>query len=131
MRAYEILVQCGRVKPGGPTVPRAGAATRPIAGGIFAPLYGGHDVNTISGPEIYPKVTQSESVVWGNGSTVVVNYNDSMTSPDCYAGLSYSTNGGATFTRVLPSPLCSGHSTNYGDPVLVWNARLGSIRKLV
>jgi hypothetical protein len=37
MRAYEILVQCGRVKPGGPTVPRAGAATRPIAGGYLPP----------------------------------------------------------------------------------------------
>jgi hypothetical protein len=28
---------------------------------------------------------------------------------------SYSTNGGASFTRILPSPFATGHGTNYGD----------------
>jgi hypothetical protein len=113
MRAGQTLIECGIVQGGEPI--------------------GGSDINYPAPPNILVSnrscssagsCTKSENMVWENGSTVVVNYNDSMTSPDCYGSLSYSTNGGTTFTRVLPSPLCSGHSTNYGDPVLVWNARL-------
>ena len=36
-------------------------------------------------------------------NTVVVNYNDHNGSG--YAGISYSTDGGTTFTEILPSPL--------------------------
>src|SRR5437762_2853907 len=35
-----------------------------------------------------------------------------------------STAGGVTFTRLLPAPFASGHGTNYGDPILVFNGRL-------
>jgi hypothetical protein len=63
-------------------------------------------------------------MAWGNGSTIVVNYNDSRTAPSCYAGISYSTNNGATFMR--SNVLCSGHGTNFGDPIVVYNARLAT-----
>ncbi|PYL60382.1 MAG: hypothetical protein DMF31_04735, partial [Verrucomicrobia bacterium] len=48
---------------------------------------------------------------------------DSRTSSGCYAGLSYSTDNGATWHA--SQPLCSGHGTNFGDPIVVYNARLG------
>ena len=67
---------------------------------FFSPLvYGGVDANVILPEGTHPKVTQSETFVWGNGNTVVVNYNDSRVSPCCYAGLSYSLDGGTTWIR--------------------------------
>ncbi len=49
--------------------------------------------------------------------TVVVNYNDLRTAAGCYAGLSYSTDSGATWHE--EQPLCAGHGTNFGDPIVV------------
>ena len=70
--------------------------------------------------------TKSESMVFHSAkagdNTVVVNYNDHNGSG--YAGISYSTDGGSTFTEILPSPLNSGHGTNYGDPIVVFNLKL-------
>src|SRR5262249_5325266 len=45
------------------------------------------------------------------------------TSGGCYSGLSYSTDNGATWHA--GQPLCSGHGTNFGDPIVVYNAHLG------
>ena len=118
MRATLIRIGCGREPAGDPE--------------LFAPemtleaLLDAANVNTISGTETYPKVTQSESMVWAtpDGSTVVVNYNDSATAPDNYSGVSVSTDGGATFTRLLPAPFAMGHGRNYGDPIVVFNVAL-------
>jgi len=118
LRAATIRVGCG-LEPAGPTgtVPATPASPVPAA----APA----NVDTITGAETYPKVTQSESTVWSsNGTVIVVNYNDSSTSPGNYSGVSRYADGGATFTRLLPAPFASGHGTNYGDPILVFNARL-------
>lgn len=65
--------------------------------------------------------TKSENMVWENGSTVVVNYNDHNVGQ--YSGVSYSTDGGATFTEILPPPFTT-HGTNYGDPIVVFNKKL-------
>ncbi|MGA3318026.1 MAG: hypothetical protein ABSC64_16500 [Candidatus Korobacteraceae bacterium] len=54
--------------------------------------------------------------------TVVVNYNDH--NGNNYSGTSYSTDGGSTFTEILPPPFASGHGTNYGDPIVVYNSKL-------
>ncbi len=72
--------------------------------------------------------TKSESMVWAdsanNGQTIVDNYNDHNPTYSTYTGTSYSTNGGATFTEIEPPPFSSGHGTNYGDPIVVFNAKL-------
>ncbi len=72
--------------------------------------------------------THSESMVFAspkaNDRTVVVNYNDETGSGSDYSGLSYSLDGGATFTQIVPSPLGTGHGTNYGDPIVVFNQKL-------
>ena len=66
-------------------------------------------------------MTQSEVQVWSQGNTVVATFNDSRTSPSCYSGGSYSTNGGATWTNLNSRPFCSGHGTSYGDPVIYYD----------
>jgi hypothetical protein len=55
-------------------------------------------------------------------NTVVVNYNAEYGTGNCYSGVSVSTDGGSTFTE--SEPLCSGHGTNFGDPIVVFNQKL-------
>jgi hypothetical protein len=42
-----------------------------------------------------------------------------------YSGVSVSHDGGATFTRLSPSPFATGHTDNFGDPIIVYNQNLG------
>jgi len=72
--------------------------------------------------------TKSESNAWHSAktgdNTVVVTYNDSNGQGTDYSGLSYSLDNGTTFTEVLPPPLGTGHGTNYGDPIVLYNLKL-------
>jgi hypothetical protein len=59
------------------------------------------------------------------GQTVVVNYNaNGSFNGGNYGGQSYSTDGGKTFTEIFPFENGS-HGTNYGDPLIVFNSKLG------
>ena len=49
-----------------------------------------------------------------------MNYNDHNAGQ--YSGTSFSTDGGATFTQLNPPPFASGHGTNFGDPIVVFNS---------
>ena len=56
-----------------------------------------------------------------NPNQVVVTYNDSRgAGSNNFSGASYSSDGGATFTRLNPNPF-TGHGTNFGDPVTLYN----------
>src|SRR5207249_1943706 len=128
LRAGMIMIACGLSEGGSaPDGGTSGSSTfsKLINSLLPAPLFiGGADVDVILPDAAFPKVTQSESMEWGGpNNTWVVNYNDSRTSSGCYAGLSYSTDDGATWHD--SQPLCSGHGTNFGDPIVVYNARLG------
>lgn len=124
-RASRIMVACGASQGGSPANKNMASA---IVDKLTAAFYLGGPDKTVNNyaADVYPKVTQSESVVWANGNTVVVNYNSSMGGADCAAGTSYSKDGGTTFTEIRPNPLCTGHGTNGGDPTVVYNARLGT-----
>jgi hypothetical protein len=114
--AHLILVACGRA-PASPadSIFTGGGDDSTALGNL-----GGVDQDVVLGGEgVYPHVTQSETQTWTEGSTTVVAYNRSPTSSTCYGGASYSTDGGATFMPI--TPFCSGHGTNYGDPVLVYD----------
>jgi hypothetical protein len=116
MRAGAIRVGCGLEPAGAP------GPAQPAPEPKLAPP---DNVDIITGTETYPHVTQSESMIWSSdGKTIVVNYNDSINAPSNYSGVSVSTNGGASFTRLLPSPFATGHGTNFGDPIVVFNAKL-------
>jgi hypothetical protein len=120
LRAGAIRVGCGLESAGQPGL-AAGASEAPVG------LPG--NVDLITGVETNPHVTQSESSVWtSDGKTIVVNYNDSRAaaSGTQYSSMSVSTDGGVTFTRFNPSPLATGHTNNYGDPILVYNKKLGT-----
>jgi hypothetical protein len=85
---------------------------------------GGADVDLVTGTETFPHVTQSETYTLANPDNpnqIVVTYNDSRTASSNYSGASYSSDGGATFTRLNPNPFSSGHGTNFGDPVTLYN----------
>ena len=116
MRAGAVLVECGIV-PGGR--PSGGSDNEREA---LAPpniLVSNRDC---TGPTA---CTKSESMVWENGPTVVVNFNDNLGDSSNYSGTSYSTDGGATFTQILPPPFSTGHGSNFGDPIVVYNRKLG------
>src|SRR2546425_294210 len=66
------------------------------------------------------------SAVGQNASTdqaLAAQQPETITGADC-SRVSVSTDGGVTFTRLNPSPFTNGHGTNYGDPIVVYNARL-------
>lgn len=75
----------------------------------------------------YTNCTKSTSSVWHStravDNTVVVNFNDDYGGG--FSGTSYSTDDGATFTEILPPPFDSGNGSNFGDPILIYNQRLG------
>ncbi len=72
--------------------------------------------------------TKSESMVWHSAkpgdNTIVVNYIDDVGDHNNYSGTSFSTDGGASFIEILPAPFSTGHGTNYGDPIVVYNLKL-------
>ena len=108
------------------TPPRSGAGANSSLGPLAN--YGSTDRDVIPGEPASAHTAQNESFVWANGCTVVVNYNDSTgydRNPRVASGISYSTDCGTTFTAVRPSPLSGLHGVNYGDPILVYNAKLG------
>jgi hypothetical protein len=82
------------------------------------------DVDLVTGADSITHPTQSETYTLANPDNpnqVVVTYNDSRTASANYSGASFSSDGGTTFTRLNPSPFASGHGTNFGDPVTLYN----------
>ncbi len=118
MRAGLTLIECGVVQGGRPSDGDAADSDDvPQPPNILV------SNRTCSGPT---SCTKSESMVFASPKagdhTVVVNYNDHNAGQ--YSGTSYSTDGGSTFTQILPPPFGSGHGTNYGDPIVVFNSKL-------
>jgi hypothetical protein len=117
MRAGIVLMECGIVKGGwlGDVSGEAPAAPPNI-----------RVSNRACGSS--SSCTKSESMVGGstknNGKTIVVNYNDHNPTYNTYTGTSYSTDGGATFKEIQPPPFASGHGSNFGDPIVVFNSKL-------
>lgn len=118
MRAGLTLIECGIVQGGRPS-----GSGDEVSGDAPAPpnvLVSNRSCTSGS------SCTKSESMVFADpragSGTVVVNYNDH--NGNNYSGTSFSTNSGATFTEILPPPFSSGHGTNYGDPIVVFNQKL-------
>ena len=122
-----IMIACGESE-GGSASPYP--AFSQLLRKLTAPLaYGAADVDLITGTETFPAVTQSETYTTANPDNpnqIVVTYNDSRTAPSNYSGASYSSDGGATFTRLTPNPFSTGHGTNFGDPVTLYNKPTGT-----
>ena len=124
LRAGLIMVACGEAE-GGSASPGSAFSKR-IKNLLPTPLaYGTADVDVINPQtDTGTHITQSETYTTvnpDNPNQIVVAYNDSRTASACYGGGSYSSDGGTTFTRLTPSPFCSGHGQNFGDPVVLYN----------
>jgi hypothetical protein len=120
MRAGRILIECGIMQGGQPA---AGSAThKPAAPPNIR-------VSNASGCNSSGDLCGSESMVAAStadkGQTVVVNYNaNGSFNGGNYGAQSYSTDGGKTFTEIFPFE-DNSHGTNYGDPIVVFNSKLG------
>jgi hypothetical protein len=105
-RAGAIMIFCGEAEGG--SLPSLGpASSRLIQKLLPLPLnYGATDVDLITGVEMFPNITQSETfsaVNPDNPQQIVVAYNDSRgrnVSPISISGASVSTDGGITFDRL-------------------------------
>src|SRR6476660_2775775 len=132
-RAGAIMIACGEV-PG--ATMSATSTLGPIGRFIkklLIPLaYGAADVNLITGTETSPNITQSETFSTANPDNtqqVCVAYNDSRgrnANPINISGISCSTDGGTTFTRVTNASGQSPFAGTEGDPVLLYNKPTGT-----
>jgi hypothetical protein len=134
-RAGAIMIFCGEAEGG--SLPSLGpASSRLIQKLLPLPLnYGATDVDLITGVEMFPNITQSETfsaVNPDNPQQIVVAYNDSRgrnVSPISISSASVSTDGGITFDRltckVLQGSCCvigqSPFCNTGGDPVVLYN----------
>ncbi len=119
MRAGQILVECGIMKGGQPGTGRVSEepATPPNVR-----VSNGSDCN--SSDDVCGSESMSAGSIADKGQTIVVNYNANYEQSN-YSGTSYSSDGGKTFTEIQPAPFANGHGTNYGDPLVVYNNKLG------
>jgi hypothetical protein len=118
LRAAAIRAACGLEKSPPPTVPQASTNVESAAD-VFSV-----NVDVITGQTAL-NVLQGASAVWSsNGKRIVITYNDATDlSPINLAGISYSTDAGATFKRIRPSPL-TGHGAVSGNPHVIYNQKL-------
>ena len=126
-RAGAIMIACGAAEGGsGSPVGFFQRITQAVKK-LLVPLYGATDVNLITGTETSPNITQSETFTWANPDNpmqVVVAYNDSRgrnANPINISGVSVSTDGGTTFTRVTTASGQSPFAGTEGDPVVLYN----------
>src|SRR6266496_2086878 len=132
-RAGAIMIACAADGASGPSslngfFQRIGQAFKRL----LVPLYGAGDVNLITGTETPPNITQSETFSTANPDNpmqVCVAYNDSRgrnASPINISGISCSTDGGVTFTRVTTASGQSPFPGTEGDPVVLYNKPTGT-----
>src|SRR5215467_7163054 len=133
MRAGAIMLACAADSTS--TYAEVSAFFQRVGQGVkkfIAPLYGAGDINLITGTETAPNITQSETFTWANPDNpqqVCVAYNDSRgrnQNPINISGLSCSTDGGATFTRVTNASGQGPFAGTEGDPVLLYNRPTGT-----
>jgi hypothetical protein len=120
MRAGRILIECGIVQGGQPTV--AGVARKATAPPNIR-VSNGSDCN--SGSDVCGSESMVAASTADKGQTVVVNYNANYDDGSSYTGTSYSSDGGATFHEIQPAPFSTAHGFNAGDPIVVFNSKLG------
>ena len=115
-RAGAIMIHCGLAEGGTPME------------GMEGEVYGGADIDLITGAETSPNVVQSETFTLANPENplhIVSAYNDSRgrnASPINISGASVSTDGGVTFTRLTAATGQSPFANTAGDPVILYHS---------
>src|SRR4029077_4819044 len=131
-RAGAIMIFCGQAKGGGePDEAGGSSAFSRLVHKLTSPLsYGGTDVDLVTGTETPPHIIQSETYTGANPDNpdqVLAAFNDSRcAASNNFSGLSVSTDGGLTFTRVTNGSGCSPFANTFGDPVVIYNKPYGT-----
>ena len=134
-RAGAIMMACGQAQRSGSLGGIVSQAIQnlPLPRAVkklFNPVplaYGAADVDLVTGPETSPNITQSETFSTANPDNpnqVCVAYNDSRgrnINPINISGVSCSTDGGTTFTRLTQASGQSPFSNTLGDPVILYS----------
>ena len=118
--AAEILASCGRGSAQRPGAATTYTATNFTSLGSARPRRRteARTSTIITGGEgPSPHVTQSETLTWAEGNTIVTTFNDSRTAAIVLLGRVVLARHGATWLNLNTRPFCSGHGTGYGDPV--------------
>src|SRR5437867_616036 len=124
LRAGLIMIACGEAEGGSPA---PGNALVKLAQKLLPiPLaYGAADVDLVTGTETPPHIIQSETFTTANPDNpdeICAAFNDSKCADsNNFSGISCSTDGGMTFTRVLNTGGCSPFANTFGDPVILYN----------
>src|SRR5437667_5816588 len=125
MRAGAIMIYCGEAQGGAPSPAHSFSQ---LVQTLLSPLaFGTSDVDLVTGAEISPNITQSETFTASNPDNlnqIVIAYNDSRgrnVSPINISGASVSTDGGNTFTRLTTGSGESPFTNTFGDPVILYN----------
>src|SRR5712671_233321 len=128
-RAGLIMIACGEATGGsgspGNTLVNLVKKLLPV------PLaYGAADVDLVTGTETPPHIIQSETYTTANPDNpdqICVAFNDSRgAAASNFSGISCSTDGGATFTRVTTASGQSPFTNTFGDPVVLYNKPTGT-----
>ena len=123
-RAGLIMIACGEAT-GGSASP-GNALVRLVQKLLPVPLaYGAADVDLVTGTETAPHIIQSETYTTANPDNpdeICVAFNDSRgAAVNQFSGVSCSTDGGLTFTRVTNASGQGPFANTFGDPVILYN----------
>src|SRR5215470_7968661 len=121
-RAGLIMIACGEAT-GGAASPAFSALVQQL---MPAPLaYGATDVDLVTGTQTPPHIIQSETYSTANPDNpnqICVAFNDSRgAAVNQFSGVSCSTDGGLTFTRVTNASGQGPFANTFGDPVILYN----------
>src|SRR5262249_3419133 len=124
-----IMLACGQGKGGTPPIDaRFHRFVQKLMPKL--PQFGGADIDLVTGTETFPNTTQSETFVTANPddpTQVCVAFNDSRgANSSNFSGISCSTDGGNTFTRVTNASGNSPFANTFGDPVVLYNSASGT-----
>ena len=126
-RAGVIMIACGEAKGGSAS---AFGETSQFVQELLAPLFGAADVDLVTGTETPPHIIQSETYTTANPDNpdqICVAFNDSRGAANSnFSGISCSTDGGTTFTRVTNASGQSPFANTFGDPVVLYNKPTGT-----
>ncbi len=118
LRAGAIMIFCGEAQGGELGEAPSSSAFSKLVQKLIAPMvYGGTDVDLITGDKSFPNITQSETFTTANPDTA---------TPPNGSGASVSTDGGNTFTRLTTAGGQSPFSNTFGGPVILYNKPSGT-----
>ena len=125
-----LMLNCGEGRGGTPSSAFSQLVQKLLPSPRTPLTYGAADVNLVTGAETFPNTTQSETFTTANPDNpdqVCVAFNDSRGANfSNFSGISCSTDGGTTFTRVTTAAGRSPFDNTFGDPVVLYNKPTGT-----